>query len=89
MGQAWPYLFGIGCAQLLSQVFIVGAYRYASSVKLGPLVYSAIVFSALIDWVVWKHEPTLSVILGMALVIGGGLVAIRGKTAAPTTEIES
>ena len=31
--RAWIYLLGIGFAQLLSQVFIVRAYRYASSVK--------------------------------------------------------
>jgi drug/metabolite transporter (DMT)-like permease len=88
-GRAWIYLLGIGFAQLLSQVFIVRAYRYASSVKLGPLVYTVIVFTALIDWVVWDHTPTLSVILGMMLVIGGGLVAIRDQTKAPVTAIES
>jgi drug/metabolite transporter (DMT)-like permease len=87
--RAWIYLLGIGFAQLLSQVFIVRAYRYASSVKLGPLVYTVIVFTALIDWAVWDRTPTLFVILGMTLVIGGGLVAIRGKTKAPLTAIES
>jgi drug/metabolite transporter (DMT)-like permease len=87
--RAWIYLFGIGFAQLLSQVFIVLAYRYASSVKLGPLVYTVIVFTALIDWAVWDRAPTLFVILGMTLVIGGGLVAIRGKTKAPLTVTES
>jgi LPXTG-motif cell wall-anchored protein len=50
---------------------------------MGPFVYTTIVFTALIDWAVWNHPPTLYVILGMALVIGGGLVAIRGKNAAP------
>jgi drug/metabolite transporter (DMT)-like permease len=73
------YLIGVGFAQLLSQVFIVLAYRYGSSVKLGPLVYTVIVFTALIDWAVWDHPPTLYVVLGIALVICGGLVAIRGK----------
>jgi drug/metabolite transporter (DMT)-like permease len=85
--RAWIYLIGVGLAQLLSQVFIVFAYRYASSVKLGPFVYTVIVFSALIDWAVWGHPPTLFVFLGMALVIGGGLVAIRGKPA-PLAVIE-
>jgi LPXTG-motif cell wall-anchored protein len=39
--------------------------------------------------VVWDHPPTLFVVLGMVLVIGGGLVAIRGKTEAPLAAIES
>jgi drug/metabolite transporter (DMT)-like permease len=85
--RAWIYLIGVGFAQLLSQVFIVFAYRYASSVKLGPFVYTIIVFTALIDWIVWDHPPTLFVILGMALVIGGGLIAIRRKPASAVAEI--
>lgn len=87
--RAWIYLAGVGFAQLLSQVFIVLAYRYASSVKLGPFVYTTIAFTALIDWAVWDHPPKLFVFAGMALVIGGGLVAIRGKPAAPLADIET
>jgi drug/metabolite transporter (DMT)-like permease len=89
VAQAWIYLIGVGVAQLLSQVFIVLAYRYASSVKLGPFVYTVIVFTALIDWIVWDHPPTLFVFLGMALVIGGGLIAIRRKPASALAVIES
>jgi drug/metabolite transporter (DMT)-like permease len=87
--QAWIYLLGIGFAQLFAQVLIVLAYRYASSVKLGPFIYTTIVFTALIDWVVWHHPPTLFVVAGMVLVIGGGLVAIRSKSEAPLASIES
>ena len=87
--RAWIHLIGVGIAQLLSQVFIVLAYRYASSVKLGPFVYTVIVFTALIDWVIWDHPPTLFVCLGMALVIGGGLVAISGKTDVSPAVVES
>jgi drug/metabolite transporter (DMT)-like permease len=79
--QAWGWLIALGIAQLLSQVLIVVAYRYASAEKVGPFIYSVIVFTALIDWIVWDHAPTPSSYLGMALVIGGGLVAIRAKRA--------
>lgn len=82
-GRAWGFLLGVGFAQLFSQIFIVLAYRYASAVKMGPFVYTTIVFTALIDWIVWDHRPTVWVYVGMALVIGGGLIAIRGKTAVP------
>lgn len=78
---AWIYLIAVGCALLLAQLFIVSAYRYASAVKLGPLIYMIIVFTALIDWAVWDRVPTLLEFLGMALVIGGGLVTVRGQPA--------
>ena len=84
-GAAWPWLAGLGVAQMLSQVLIVVAYRYASAEKVGPFIYSVIVFSALIDWVVYDHSPAALTYLGMALIIGGGLVAVRAKpVVAPT-----
>lgn len=87
--RAWIYLIGIGFSQLLAQVFIVLAYRYASSVKLGPFIYATIVFTALIDWAVWDRPPTLFVILGILLVVGGGLIAIRGRPVTSLTVMES
>ncbi|OBF21538.1 DMT family transporter [Mycobacterium sp. ACS4331] len=78
-GRAWPALIGLGVAQLLSQLLIVIAYRYASAEKVGPFIYSVIVFTAIIDWLVWDHRPTLLTYVGMALVIGGGLVAVRAR----------
>jgi drug/metabolite transporter (DMT)-like permease len=46
-------LIGLGFAQRFSQVLIVLAYRYASAEKVGPFIYSVIVFTALIDWIGW------------------------------------
>ena len=51
----------------------------SSAVKVGPFVYTVIVFTALIDWFLWNHAPTFLVVFGMAMVIGGGLIAIRKK----------
>jgi drug/metabolite transporter (DMT)-like permease len=76
---AWGWLIGIGFAQLFSQTLVVLAYRYAPAEKVGPFIYSVIVFTALIDWIVWDHPPMPFTYLGMALVIGGGLVAVRAR----------
>lgn len=78
--KAWVWLIGLGFAQLLSQILIVVAYRYASAEKVGPFIYSVIVFAALIDWIVWDHPPKLVTYVGMALVIGGGLVALTATS---------
>ena len=79
--QALGWLVALGLAQFSSQILLVVAYRFASAEKVGPFIYSVIVFTALIDWIVWDHQPTLFMYLGMALVIGGGLVAVRAKPA--------
>lgn len=81
------YMVGIVTVLLISQALIVLAYRHASAVKVGPFVYTVIVFTALIDWFLWNHSPTLGVVLGIALVIGGGIIAIR-KQAAVTPSAE-
>jgi drug/metabolite transporter (DMT)-like permease len=80
---AVAWLTGVGFAQLFSQTLIVLAYRYAPAEKLGPFIYSVIAFTAVIDWLVWQHPPTLLTYGGMALVIGGGLIAVRAKREAP------
>jgi drug/metabolite transporter (DMT)-like permease len=77
---AWGWLIALGLAQLFSQVLLVVAYRYASAEKVGPFIYCVIVFTALIDWLVWDHRPTLVMCIGMALVICGGLIAVRART---------
>lgn len=91
--QGWPWLIALGFAQFFSQALIVVAYRYASAEKVGPFIYTVIVFTAVIDWIVWDHRPTVATYLGMALVIGGGVLAMRAKakqprstSAAPTSE---
>jgi drug/metabolite transporter (DMT)-like permease len=81
--RAWVWLVGLGLAQLFSQILIVVAYRYASAEKLGPFIYSVIVFTAVIDWIAWDHPPTMVMFLGMAMIIGGGLIAVRAKLRAP------
>ena len=74
---------------MFSQILIVLAYRYAPAEKVGPFIYSVIVFTALIDWIVWNHRPTLFMYLGMSLVIGGGRVAIRAKPSVPIALVDT
>jgi drug/metabolite transporter (DMT)-like permease len=73
----WIYLAGIGLCLLASQVLLIVAYRYASAVTLAPIIYSVIVFTALIDWAVWHQVPSLMEVGGMALVILGGVIAMK------------
>lgn len=73
-------------AQLASQILIVLAYRYASAEKVGPFIYSVIAFTAVLDWIVWDQVPSATTYLGMLLVIGGGMVAVRARRAATIPE---
>ena len=92
---AWttPSLFDLGLMFLLGVVamicfiFIVRALSLARAAVLAPLQYSAILWAAILGWLVWRDAPTLPIILGNAMIIGSGLyVAARGRTAAQAAE---
>lgn len=74
---SWIYLLGIGGLLLVSQIFLIAAYKYASAVTLAPIIYTIILFTALINWMVWHQIPSLIEILGMILIILGGLITMN------------
>jgi S-adenosylmethionine uptake transporter len=54
---------------------------------LAPLQYSAIVWAAIMGWLVWRDAPTLPIVVGNAIIIGSGLyVAARGKMVGDAVE---
>lgn len=77
----WIPLVIIGVFSALTQLFIVLAYEYASPAKLSAIVYSVIVFTALIDWLVWHTSLNIEVWLGIALVVVGGTISSIPKKA--------
>lgn len=75
-GPGWLYLAAIGICLLGSQILIVLAYQQATAVKLGPLIYSVILFTALINWLIWAQPLTVPELAGMALIIVGGVATM-------------
>lgn len=78
-----PYLIAIGVCLASSQLCLVKAYKYASAVKLSPYIYSAIIFSTLIDSLVWHTLISSLQLLGMLLVIFGGVIAAQAPKEDP------
>lgn len=72
----WPALLFVGVAIFMSMVFYNRAYSYAPTTLVAPLGYVAVPMAAFIDWQFWHHIPSSSVILGSALVIGSGVLAV-------------
>lgn len=55
---------------------------------LAPIIYSVIVFTALIDWAVWYQVPSLMEVGGMALVILGGVIAMKVGSKSEEGEVD-
>jgi S-adenosylmethionine uptake transporter len=63
-------------------MFLARALALARAAVLAPLQYSAIVWAAIMGWLVWRDAPTLPIIAGNAIIIGSGLfAAARGRGA--------
>ena len=69
-------LLVIGVAIYMTMVFYNRAYSYAPTTLVAPLGYIAVPTAALIDYLVWQHLPSGPVLLGSALVIVSGVMAV-------------
>jgi S-adenosylmethionine uptake transporter len=77
----------VGAVAMVCFIFIVRALALARAAVLAPLQYSAILWAALMGWLVWRDAPTLTIIVGNAIIIGSGLyVAAHGKMVGAAVE---
>ena len=77
----------VGAVSMLCFICIVRALSLARAAVLAPLQYSAILWAALMGWLVWRDAPTAPIIVGNAIIIGSGLyVAARGKMVGEAVE---
>jgi len=70
----------VGIVSMFCFVLITRALALARAAVLAPLHYSAILWAALMGFAVWRDAPTPPIIVGNAVIIGGGLyLAARGR----------
>ena len=77
----------VGIVSMLCFICIVKALSLACAAVLAPLQYSAILWAAILGWLIWRDAPTLPILVGNAIIIGSGLyVAMRGKMVGDAVE---
>lgn len=78
---AWLYLIVIGLSYLICTVTFVIAAKLISITMVSILYYAVVVFTVLLNWMIFHLFPNLVTICGIILVIGGGVVSlwIEGK----------
>jgi S-adenosylmethionine uptake transporter len=73
-------MFLVGAVSMTCFICITRALALARAAVLAPLQYSAILWAAIMGWLVWRDAPTVPILIGNAIIIGSGLyVAARGK----------
>ncbi|WP_223528468.1 DMT family transporter [Pseudomonas sp. GL-R-19] len=64
---------------VVAQILLIQALKYATASTLQPFNYALLVFATLIGVIVFAERPDTWVVVGAALVIIGGLYAIKAK----------
>ncbi len=74
-GILWLYLVLSGVFYALFQLLLILSVKYASTTTISPFIYLAVVFSGVIDWVVWNEIPQVITVLGALVVIASAIIS--------------
>ncbi|MFG1491573.1 DMT family transporter, partial [Oceanospirillum sp. HFRX-1_2] len=83
--QILAWLFVVAATSTLAQLFLSKAYGFAPAGQLGPFTYGSVAFAALMGWWLWGEVLSLNTWLGIALITGGGILAMLGKELVKST----
>ena len=79
--RSWLGLFGVGAFATIAQLLMTRAYARGSTLVNANLQYLGIVHAGLLGTVLFGETLGLDALLGMALIVGSGMVAARLKPA--------
>ncbi|MEJ1161828.1 DMT family transporter [Prosthecomicrobium sp. N25] len=78
----WTVMPVLGITGAVGHFFLIKAYAQAPAPVVAPFIYTQIVWSTLIGFVVFAEIPVLNTIVGAGVVIGSGLYLIWRETGA-------
>ena len=70
----------VATAVLLSNYFLVEAFRKGPASYVAPFRYSAIIWSLAIAFVVWRQTPNPNVLIGAAIVVASGWYLAKSRS---------
>lgn len=76
----WVALISLGLGGGLGQLCVTFAYYNAPAGVLAPMIYSAMVWSVLLDIILYGNWPTASLLLGCGVIIASGLIILFSET---------
>lgn len=77
-----PWLLAIGALATAGQLLMTRGYAAAPAAQIGPFTYSTIVYGVLFGWWFWGEAPGWRFWAGAALIVAGGVMALRGEALA-------
>ncbi len=86
----WVWILVLGTVATVGQLALTRAYKVAPTGKVGVYAYSAVLYGALMGWLIWEEIPTWSTWVGAALIIAAGLINLwspKEKTAKAAADL--
>ncbi|MEZ5347142.1 MAG: DMT family transporter [Pyrinomonadaceae bacterium] len=89
-GIEWVYLFLVGIASLLGQIFLTNAFAREKAASVAIIVYSGLIYAISVGWIVYDEVPGLFSFAGMLLVVIGVMASvIYGKRRRDIEKLEA
>ena len=76
-GHEWWLLVAIGAFGSVGQLLLTAAYSQAPAARVGPFIYSSVVFAGFLEWALWRSVPDALSFAGMIVVAAAGVLALR------------
>jgi drug/metabolite transporter (DMT)-like permease len=67
----------MGTLATFGQLCLTQAYAFAPAARVGPFMYTGVVFASLIDWLLWGRWPDAYSVIGAVIVVGAAVLALR------------
>ncbi len=77
--EGWIALIFLGLGGGIGQLCITFAYSHAPAGILAPMIYSAMIWSVMLDIILYGNWPTQSLVIGCATIILAGFMIIFSK----------
>jgi drug/metabolite transporter (DMT)-like permease len=77
---ALAVMIAMGLLGGIGQLLVVQAFHHAPASAVAPWNYSAMIWAALLGWLVWSEVPDEPLLVGAAIVIGSGLYLLYRET---------
>ena len=79
-GDIWLFVL-VGLVGGTAAYFVIMAYRNAPAALVAPFEYTALVWGAILGWILWREQPAPVVWLGAAVIILSGLYITHREAA--------
>jgi drug/metabolite transporter (DMT)-like permease len=80
----WAVILGLGLSGAVGQFFVTRAFVLAPASVIAPFDYTALLWGAMFDWLIWSARAPLATVVGAVLIVGSGLyVMLRAHRAGP------